>query len=105
MEEIGHKSTDFYYKVCFLVEPFHDVVINLEGMGIIREGTGLYLFDVGRKGRLHGGANFTEVFDEFWRVVAEETEHILVDENLAIAAGTTADANGRNRQFFRNQGG
>ena len=95
----------FIIKSVFLVEPFHDVVINLEGMGIIREGTGLYLFDVGRKGRLHGGANFTEVFDEFWRVVAEETEHILVDENLAIAAGTTADANGRNRQFFRNQGG
>ena len=69
------------------------------------EGALAHLVDVAGEAVAHGLAHVREALDELRAEVAEHAQHVLVDEDLAVAAGAGADADGGDAHFLGDQGG
>ena len=73
-------------------------------MAFIGESASFDFLIVGFEGLGHFLTEVRESFDEFRCAIAEQAEHVLLDEDLAVTAGTATDADGWDSQIFRDEG-
>ena len=67
------------------------------------EGAFLCFLDVVGEGLLHEGSDVGELLGEFRRKVAEQGQHVLINQDLAVAVDAGTDAEGRDAQGCRNE--
>ena len=78
-------------------------ILHLEGMILIRERRGLDFGVIILEGLSHDFADIGELLDEFWNKVCEHSKHVLIYQNLSIAAVSGADTDRRDTDLLRYQ--